>query len=164
MEITYKQLENIEYPAFKLPSDNWSLQDGLLYLDAQVLDDRNMPGKTLGIRRLQTPFRDLVKLKKAATAPISLIKNPSGSYIDSLGRIFTYEKTEFVQLKYHKIRKTELKDTYTLLWVSNFNFPIKVPRPPHPGYTWAGVLYMKGFPWLLYEYSEQRKKSKRKKV
>ena len=51
MVITYKTLGHIAFPAFPLPSSNWEEQDGLLYLDNKLLDDKNMKGKTLGRRR-----------------------------------------------------------------------------------------------------------------
>ena len=52
MVITYKTIGHIAFPAFPLPSSNWEEQDGLLYLDNKLLDDKNMKGKTLGRRRL----------------------------------------------------------------------------------------------------------------
>ena len=46
---------NIDFPVFVLHTDNIELIDGILWIDNQVLDDKNMSGKTLGIRRLQSP-------------------------------------------------------------------------------------------------------------
>ena len=59
MVITYRTIGHVTFPAFPLPSSNWEEQDGLLYLENKLLDDKNMKGKTLGRRRLQTPFKDL---------------------------------------------------------------------------------------------------------
>ena len=55
MIITYRDIEQITFPVFNLPNGNWQLLDGLLFLDDLILDDKNMKGATLGIRRLQTP-------------------------------------------------------------------------------------------------------------
>ena len=90
MVITYKQFNRVSFPIFKLPSDNWSEQDGLVYLDGALLDDRNMVGETLGIRRLQTPFKELLELKKSLLDVIGLIKQPPSAYIDNSGSLFTY--------------------------------------------------------------------------
>ena len=57
--ITYNTIHNLEFPIFLLDSGNWELADGILFLDGQVLDDRNQSGATLGARRLQSPFNDL---------------------------------------------------------------------------------------------------------
>ena len=75
MVITYKTIGHVAFPAFPLPSSNWEEQDGLLYLDNKLLDDKNMKGKTLGRRRLQTPFKELFPLKAAVTDTIGLIKH-----------------------------------------------------------------------------------------
>ena len=54
MVITYRQFKNLDFPLFILGSSNWELVDGLLLLDGELLDDKNMPGDTLGVRRLLT--------------------------------------------------------------------------------------------------------------
>lgn len=164
MNITYKHLKNIEYPAFKIDADNIELCDGLLFLDTQIVDDRNMPGKTLGLRRLQSPMKSLYELRKAVIDPVSMIRNPSGSYIDSLGRIFSYVKTKAVSLKYSLIDKVDKKDTYSLVWVRGVNFPFNVKRPPKLDNRWAGILYMEGHPWLLYSYAAEKQKDSWRKV
>ena len=164
MVITYRQFHRISFPIFKLPSDNWSEQDGLVYLDGALLDDRNMVGETLGIRRLQTPFKELLELKKSVLDVIGLIKQPPSAYIDNSGSLFTYEKTIFAALKFHKIRKIERKEVASILWLKDINFPFKQRRPPLPENTWAGVLYVQGIPWLIYEFSDIKKSDTRRKI
>jgi hypothetical protein len=164
MRITYKNIDRIEFPIYPLESDNLYMADSILWLDNQVVDDRNMPGKTLGARRIQSPFTTLYELSKALPAKVSMIRSPSRTYIDNLGRIFTYEKTQTAQLEYRNIRKVEKKGTYSVIWFAGFNFPFEVPRPPPEGHTWAGILYLYGFPWILYEYSTDRKKKTRRRV
>lgn len=163
--ITYRAAKNIKFPVYKLPSSNWHLQDGLLYLDGQLLDDRNMPGETLGIRRMQTPFyKNLLVLRKKLDTLIGIIKQDGNCFVDSLGRTFIYEKTLVCKLIYYKIRKIEKKDTASLLWVKGVNFPFTIPRPPESEMLWAGILHYRGLPWLLYEYSETKLKDTRRKV
>ena len=164
MIITYKNISLLEFPVFLLPSTNWELADGLLFLDGQLLDDKNMSGTTLGQRRLQSPFTELLPLKHSINSHLGLIKNSGPAYIDLKGRPFLYEKTLFCKLIYHQIKKVERKEVLSLLWVRGIKFPFTIPRPPKENHLWVGVLYMKGFPWLLYEYSETRLKSTRRKV
>lgn len=164
MRITYKTFNKIQFPAFKINSDNFIASDNIIWIDGKVLDDRNMPGKSLGIRRLETPFKGLYPLKGAAFDEVQLIRSGSGNYIDSKGIIFFYSKTKFVSLKYLKIRKIEKQLTYSIIWVADIPFPFKVPRPPSTDYSWAGVLYIDRFPWLLYEYSTERKKKAVRKI
>ena len=74
MIVTYKDVQSVTFPVFKITGNNWSYSDGLLFLDDQLLDDKNMPGQTLGIRRLQTPFKNLFPLRNALINHIGIIK------------------------------------------------------------------------------------------
>lgn len=63
MILSFKDISRIKFPVYVLPSSNWQETDGLLFLDGKILDDRNMSGATLGIRRLQTPHKGVQPLK-----------------------------------------------------------------------------------------------------
>jgi len=43
--------DKLEFPVFVLHTNNIELIDGLLFIDKEILDDTNMKGKTLGLRR-----------------------------------------------------------------------------------------------------------------
>ena len=88
MYVTWKNFKHITFPVYRTPSDNWYSADGVLFMDGLVLDDKNQPGKTLGVRRLQTHFSKLVPLPKAYESILALIKNPKGPYIDTAGNAF----------------------------------------------------------------------------
>ena len=60
--------------------------------------------------------------------------------------------------------KKELRDTHCLLWLRGVNSPFSVPRPPEVDMLFAGVLLLHGLPWILYEYSEEPKKTTWRKV
>ena len=164
MIITYKEIKKIQFPVFILPNSNWESVDGILFLDNEVVDDKNMPGLSLGIRRLQTPFTELLPLKHSIDSLIGILKQNTKTFIDSGGTPFIYQKTMNSALKYYKIRKVEQKKVASVLWLKDINFPFTIPRPPPRETTWAGVLHIGGLPWLLYEYSEERLKDTRRKV
>jgi hypothetical protein len=164
MLLTYKQLHRVTFPVYPLPSDDWYSQDGLLFVDSTIVDDKNMPGETLGIRRLQTPFRDLLPLKHALTSEIGIIKQHKTPYIDSAGKVFLYDKTRFVPLRYSKIKRVDRKGVASLLRLHGVASPFIIPRPPKLEHKWAGVLYLDNAPWLLYEYACEKKKDTRRKV
>jgi hypothetical protein len=148
-----------------LPSDNIWKEDGIVYVDGHIVDDRNMPGKTLGMRRIQTPFRNLLPLKKSINSFNGVIKNSGNrAYIDSKGVYFIYEKTEMCTVKYHEIKKVDRKDTGSIIWFKGINFSFDIPRPPDPEMKWAGVLYFKGLPWKLYNFSDTKLKNKKVKI
>lgn len=164
MIITYKHIKLITFPIYKLPSDDWYSQDGLLFVEGEIVDDKNMLGASLGIRRLQTYFKDLMPLKYAIETPTALIKQIGGPYIDSAGKCFIYEKTLFCVLSYHKIKRVDKKGTHSLLWVKDVPFPFTIPRPPKVEHTWVGIIHLKGFPWILYEYSDTKLPKTRRKI
>lgn len=164
MIITYKSFAKIEFPVFQLPSDNWDYNDGLFRIDGAIVDDRNCAGDTLGKRRLQTPLKTL-EIKQSISSPVGLIKNVGGKpYIDWKGRFFIYEKTIMTRLKYHKILKVERKTIGSSLKLQGVSTRFAVPRPPDADMEWAGILYFYGLPWMLYEFSQNRKKDRRVKV
>jgi len=164
MEINFSDTKKITWPVYPLPSDNWSSQDGLLRLDGQLLDDKNMPGTSLGARRLQTPFKDQVQLKKSIISLVGILKNTSPAFIDNAGKVFKYRKTILCPLKFFEIKEILLKDTASVLTVHGIPNKFTIPRPPPDTAKYAGILYLGSFPWLLYEYSEVKNPDTRRKV
>jgi hypothetical protein len=164
MVITYKTVSKLKFPVFLLSSSNWHLADGLLFLDEKLLDDRNMPGDTLGIRRAQSPHREQYPLKRAVFNHNGLLKQYTKCFIDSNGAPFIYEKTKSMPLKYLRIKKVIKKEVASLLWVEGCSHPFTIPRPPEQGMNWAGILHLHGLPWMLYEYSETKQKNTHRKV
>ena len=164
MVITLKDVKNVEFPIYVLPHEDWSFSDGLMFMDGKVVDDRNMKGDTLGVRRLQTSYPSMFPLKRQIDSFNGLLKQSQKTFIDSKGRPFIYEKSTWCSLQYSRIKKKELRDEYCLLWLENTSSPFSVPRPPEANMAFAGVLYLSGLPWILYEYSDSRKKKTRRKV
>jgi hypothetical protein len=162
--ITYKTINTINFPVYIILSENWDFSDGLLRLDGKVVDDKNMPGSSLGIRRIQSPFKDLYPLPKQIEDIRGIVKSGAKLFIDSSGTLFQYEKKVFCQLKYYKIKKVTKKDTMSVLWLHGVKFPFKIPRPPAADLQYAGVLHLNKLPWILYNYSEEKEPDSRKKV
>ena len=164
MVITYSSIQAIEFPVYLLPHEDWSFSDGLMFMEGLVVDDRNMDGATIGVRRLQTTYPNLWPLKRHVDTLQGVLKQSTKCFIDTKGRPFIYEKTTKCTLAYLRIKKQELRDDYCMLWLEGVSTPFSVPRPPETGMFFAGVLYFGGLPWVLYEYSETRKKKTWRKV
>lgn len=147
-----------------LESCNWFSADGVLFLNGLVLDEKNMPGKTLGIRRVQCNRRDLYKLKKQLRDIPSLLRSKYKHFIDTNGFPFTYTKTVLVKLRTVKIKKIEKKDTASLMWLYDVQRPIILERPPINNVSWARILFLGSNPWLLYEYATNKMKDVYRKV
>lgn len=153
---TAKDLRTIEFPVYALPDDCWYRQDGILFLDGQVIDESNMPGKTLGIRRLQCGRSDLFKLKKAYMNLKSMLASGKKHFVDSNGVPFTYIKTQRLALKYHRIGSIEQKETYSVVSLKGVASRFKIIRPPLGEVFWARILYYGPTPWILYDLKFER--------
>ena len=156
--------DNIEFPVFVLHTDNIELIDGILWIDNQLLDDLNMKGDTLGKRRLQSPMKSIYPLKYMLNDVREYLIHQGKYYIDTKGFFWTKEKTKTVPLIYHKIMRVEQKDIVSKLWLSNCPSPFTLARPLPKSVSWAGVLYLDEHPWVIYEFSERRKKTTWRKI
>ena len=154
----------LEFPLFVVHTDNVELIDGILWVEGQVLDDTNMKGNTIGIRRLKSPMNGMYPLKYMVDDIPSLLKHQGKHYIDNSGFFFTKEKKHKVGLKYHKILRVEKKTIASVLWIKDCPFPFTLKRPLPENASWAGVLYKEGIPWILYDISEEKKKDTWRKV
>lgn len=161
----FQDIKTIRFPVYPLPSVDWYTQDGVLFIDdGKVLDDTNMPGESLGIRRLQCGRTDLCRLKKAFTDFQSMLKSKHKIFIDSGGSPFIYRRTINSPLIHHTVERIEPKGDSSIVWLKNINHPITIPRPPYGDARYARVLYYKGFPWLIYDFATQRGKDSYRRV
>lgn len=156
--------DNIQFPIYVLNTDNVELIDGLLIAEDQIIDDKNMPGENLAMRRLQTPMKSIYPLKYMIDNIPDLIRHRGSNYIDSNGKYFFLEKTKTSPIKYHKIGRIDGKGNAALVWCLNIPFPFVCKRPPRLEDTWAGILYRNGIPWELWEFSIERKKDTWRKI
>lgn len=161
---TYRDLPNIRFPIYPLPDDNWSLTDGLLFVEGQIADDKNMPGDNLGIRRLQTPRKGLYNLKRGLSNVHGLLTSSSKNFIDFDGVPFTYLKTAYQELVHYKIMKVVKKETASLIWFHGISFPFEVPRPPPEPASYARILHFKRMPWIIYDFTYEKGKDTRRMV
>ena len=164
MVIYYNTINKVRFPIYSLESGNWDRSDGILFLDGEILDDKNMPGDTLGIRRLQTPHKNLYVLKYQLDDFRGLVKSTRKNFIDSNGIPFIYEKTQFCKLKYYRIKNVVKKETCAILYLYGVKVSFIIPRPPPEEMRYAGLLHYHGLPWVLYTYAVESKKETRKKV
>ena len=162
MVITYKTQDKINYPAYVLPYNTWKEEDGIMFLSGKVLDDRNQTGNTLGVRRVQTPLKNLHPIRRMVFDWIGIVKSEHKYFIDSNGMCFTYLKTMFATLKYVPIKEVIKRDKNCILKIAKAQFII--PRHPHHTLKYAGVLYNGDYPWALYRYSEFKLKTGGRKV
>ena len=151
-------MQEIYYPIFVIHTDNVEEIDGILWIEDQVLDDKNMKGNTLGERRLQTPMKSLYPLRYMIDNEIDMLKHRGKNFIDNLGNLVYNEKSKTGKLIYHKILRRVKKDIATVVWLKDCPYPFVESSPPPVECTWAGVLYKDDIPYRIWEYCEERKK------
>ena len=161
------QLNDLVFPVYILPKEvhiEYS-SDGIIFADGKCLDDLNIKEDTLGKRRLKSSYPHKYILIKSYGDLVSLIKSSGKKFIDTKGKIFSYEKRYWVKLIYKKIAKVETQEYFSTVLVRGIKTPFVVYRPPFSIMKWAGILYSKEKnPWLLYEFAENRKKDSRRKI
>jgi hypothetical protein len=164
MVVYYSSINKVRFPVYELPDGNWNRQDGLLFLEGRIVDDKNQIGDTLGVRRMQTPHKNILSLKNQLDTFRALILSNHKYFIDTNGFVFIYEKTKFCKLKYYKIKDVIQRDSFSRIKLENVKDEFKVPRPPAMDMFYAGCLLYGKHPWVLYDYAETKLKDTRRKV
>ena len=131
-------MHKIHYPIYIISEEPEEI-DGLLLIGDQIVDDKNMPGETLGLRRLQTPMKSKYPLRYQIDDEIGMMKHRGKHFIDSNGVVVVF-------------------------WFKDVPFPFIEARPPETGMSWAGILYKKGIPWKIWEFCEEKKKDTWRKI
>ena len=76
-------IKDLTFPLFVIHTDNTEVIDGILWIEDQVLDDLNMSGETLGLRRIQSPMKSIYPLKYMIEDEIGLMKHRGSTFIDN---------------------------------------------------------------------------------
>jgi hypothetical protein len=170
-------LQEIVYPVFRLGAEKPVFLDGVvLYLrqykdeDGQtvqkvrIIDDTNLPGETLALRRLEI-LKSKVKLKSLGNAVFflgDLIKLAHRKlwFIDSAGNVFQYKKTAVAKLVFKKITLMHhIPSGGAIIEVEGIPSRFKCLYSPRAGEQYAGIL-VSGLSYILYGlYVEKPKDS-----
>lgn len=162
-ELDYIQIcRKTLFPFYVLRSDNIYFEDGLLFLNGKIIDDRNQKGDTMGKRRLQTPHK-LASLGKSIFDFIQLIDSKETKFVDSRGFCFYYVKTKLCEVISFQISKKLSKGTHTTLFLKGVNCPFSISYYP-TGKDWGQVLMLDGLPWKLVSVSENKLNTYKRKI
>lgn len=163
VELNYLKIcRSIEFPVFPISNEDVYMEDGLLFSNGLVLDDKNQPGNTLGKRRLTTPH-EKAKIGKAVIDFIDLVNCKESTFIDNAGVCFYYEKTKFCDIVSYKISKKISMDTHTVIFLKGVNSPYSINYYPY-GKDWAQVLLVGRLPWKLFSLSENKLETFKRKI
>lgn len=167
------KLDSIRFPVYFLGERKPEQENGVTFYfygkhhvdrdteyQIQVIDDKNIPGESLGVRRMKlaNAKQPLYKLKRAIFFLGDLIKLTKGGtwYIDSNGQTFEYRKTARCQLIFRPISSIlPIKTGGSIVEVAQVNSRFKTLLAPTGREKWAGLLRV-GNGYILYGLYEDR--------
>ena len=136
----------------------------------KVIDNMNMPGHSLGVRRLQHLMdntqiikRKLFKLSRPSYSLSDMLHRKINLFIDSSGKIYNHVKTTFVPVETYKLKSfVEFQEGY-VLFVHGLHCRFFINRAPNLHEKFVQVLRVgKGF--VMYGFSDKHEKSTRIKI
>lgn len=166
-------LDSIKFPLYYLGNRKPEVKEGVIFYfygvehydgeesyQIQIVDDKNIGGNSLAVRRLklQEQKTPLFKLTKAIFFLGDLVKLTSGVtwYIDSEGQLFEYKKTRRVPLVFKPISCVLPNKTGgAIVEVAQVNSRFKTLLAPTGLEKWAGLLQV-GHSYILYGLYENK--------
>ncbi len=167
----FTTLSEIVWPVFKLAEKQPVQRDGLVFfyteyvdnnnqasLTARLVDDKNLPQQTLGLRRLalKAQGEKLYPIRTAIYLLADLIKLGKSTtwFIDSSGRVFQYEKNTRAKLTTKRIRQVLPADGIgCVLELEGISSRFPSLHRPEEHERYARVLQL-GMGFLFYGFSE----------
>lgn len=165
-------LQEIQWPVFRLGEHKPIMENGIVYyskeyvdtttnqtkIGLRVVDDKNVDGKTLGIRRLHLRMEGapLFSIRAAIYFLVDVIKLAKQTtwFIDNCGMVFQYKKSTRAKLQTFKIKNIVPLDTMgAIIEVEGLTQRFKCIFKPKPEQTYAGVLRW-GLGYILYGFYE----------
>jgi hypothetical protein len=167
------QLKNIVWPVFKLANKKPHEDNGAVFyyteyledqdssfvssLNIRYIDNKNLPGKTLGLRRLELKKDNatLYPIKTAVYFLADLIKLATYKawFIDSAGTVFQYKKSTRAKLRSYKLKQVlPAQGLGCVLEVEGVAARFKSMQRPEPDEQYVALLNFSGS-YLLYGYS-----------
>jgi hypothetical protein len=132
----------------------------------RIIDDKNLPGATLALRRLNLAANG-IKLKKLGRATFFLadfikLARKTTWFIDSAGNVFQYKKDLNVKLTFKKIKQIiPISSGGAIVEVEGIPTRFKTLYMPDVENTYAGLL-QHGMGYILYgTYTEKYKDTRR---
>lgn len=149
--------------------------DNLLFVEDndgnyKVIDNLDMPGHTLGVRRLQHLMdtssiikRKLLKLSRPSYSLSDMLHRKINLFIDSSGKVYNHVKTTFVPVETFKLKSfVEYPEGY-VLYVHNLHCRFFINRAPNLHEKYVQVLRVgKGF--VMYGLTDKHTKATRIKI
>jgi hypothetical protein len=136
------------------------------YSGVYVLDNKNIDGDTVGKRRLRIK-NDIYKLyvpRKVLYSVPHLIRSNESIFMDTMGTVFKYKKTETAKLVYYKVDGViEAEDGECILHVHKIDWSYKTNCRNAYSIIYIGLLHSK-YGYIPYDFSETKGKDSWRKI
>lgn len=176
-------LSEISWPVFRLGSKAPEVDGDVTYYYTEyqvrdesstrhsfrVIDDKSIPGDTLGQRRLamaNSGEKHLARVSKAIYFTSDLIKLADSRtwFIDNSGKVFKYRKLKTAKLTCHRIKKVlPINGMGAIVEVEGILTRFKTLYSPSREEYYAGILTM-GIGHILYGFYTEPFKSSHRRV
>lgn len=175
------KLSEIAWPVYKVGLHPPTIEDGVVFYftikreddksitpSVKIIDDRNITGDKLSLRRLRISGTGakLHKLQHAIFFPGDLLKlaTPKMWFIDSLGKLFNYKKSKIVPLIFKKILITHRTPSASLVEIQDIPGRYMCLYPPNTEEKYAGVLKVDKHSYILYGFFKELHKDTVRKI
>lgn len=163
------RLSDIKFPIYSLTPNFKRIWEemNVLYIETNsgvyILDNKNLSGDTLGQRRLRIRSDNKYIPRKVFLTLSQMINSNNSWFIDSTGRYFKWTKSEYVKLKYHRVKEIIRSEKYCIIHLKDIIFPQRVNCRLAYAIEYVGVLHSKDG-YILYEYTSDKKKDTIRKI
>lgn len=170
-------LSNVSFPIYYLGKEKPEEVNGILFyirVDDNgeyvyyIIDDKNLPGNTIGKRRLQ--IDENVKkfsLRKAIFYIQDLIKITHSLtwFVDNNGKLFSYKKSKVVPLIFKRILKViPNRVGGAILEIEGLPTRFKTLHIPPVEHKYAGMLKLSPLSYILYGTYDRKYKDTTRKI
>lgn len=171
------KLQDIKWPIYKIGVHEDVYEDmGVTYIEhsgkVSILDNKNLKGNTLGLRRLL--INDIYNTKGSLLMLSDLLdyvrKVPSKYwvFIDNEGNLFRYKKTKYSPLIWREISNARIKTNIVLLNVIGIFQTFELPlnywyKFKDKEKLYLGLIKFENF-YVIYDISEEHMKDSRRKI
>lgn len=162
-------LDSIEFPIYGITNDYRRIWEDMnvLYIETDsgvyTLDNKNVPGDTLGKRRLRINAGKKYIPKKVVYSISQMLHSAHNIFIDNTGSVFRYKKTMAVPLRYHVVDKIVKMEEGCVLLLKGIDYPIQMNCREAHSIKSVGLLHS-SIGYILYEYSESVKNNSWRKI
>lgn len=170
------KLHEVTFPIFNIrANESITREDGIVYVypsmvrnTKKILDNTNLPGANLGLRRIQFT-ENKYKLNKSLFTLKELFNNTCSNkhFIDFKGKVFKYKKSNKHRIvKYFKIVKTTkiLNKGYKVeLLGSNYTKILSSASFNPSNIKYLGIINISGMN-ILYDISPEYQKSRKVRI